>query len=82
MSGAARRRRKRLNQMLVAQTDKDMRIRDGGDLIDLGTLALSALVMLTGATTAECQVRGDEFSALLTLVHEELLAGRELQNAA
>jgi hypothetical protein len=79
MSGAAKRRRRRLRELFATASNKENAVRDGGDLIDNGTLALKALVHLTGAASEHCALQGDEFSALLSLIHEEIAIGRAVQ---
>jgi hypothetical protein len=79
MSGAAKRRRRRIRQILSTAETSEQRWRDGADVIDTATVALKAVILLAATQKVENHLRGDELACLLDLIHAEIAVGRAVQ---
>ncbi len=79
MSGAEKRRRRRIRELEARLSNAEMRVTDGGDAIDNAVLALRAVTTLAAHADGQMDVRGVELAALLGLIEAEAAAGRDMQ---
>lgn len=82
-TGAARRRKKRLAELIGQTASIERRTRDGGDIIDCALCALRAVSSLATEQRGDLhQVHGGDLAALLGLIEDEFLVGRAVQNGS
>lgn len=79
LSGAARKRRRRFNAIMDEKRGLEYRVRDGGDIIDMGLAALGGLTAIMGPNENLHLVKGADLAILIDLVINEIRLGREVQ---